>query len=65
MTLPFHIFTPISIFACYVACFLVYNTLVCMALNGTELKLLPGIAVDPRNKFNDEYWIYLNGVSVG
>jgi hypothetical protein len=65
MTLPFQIFTPISIFACYVACFLCFNTPVCMALNGTELKLLPSVAVDPEGKFNDEYWIYLNGVSVG
>ena len=60
-----YIFTPISMFACYVACFMFFNTLVSIALNGTELKILPQVNVDPDGKFNDEYWIYLNGVSVG
>ena len=65
MTLPWHIFTPIAFFACYVFCFMFFNTLVSIALNGTDLKVLPQVNVDPTGKFNDEYWIYLNGVSVG
>ena len=64
MTLPWLIFTPIAGFIVYVACFLFFNTLVCIALNGTDLKLLPQVKVDPKHKFNDEYWIYMNGVSV-
>ena len=65
MTLPWHIFTPIAMFICYVACFMFFNTLVSIALNGTELKILPQVNVDPEGKFNDEYWIFINGVSVG
>jgi hypothetical protein len=65
MTLPWHIFTPIACFICYVFCFIFFNTLISIALNGSELKILPQVQVDPEGKFNDEYWIYLNGVSVG
>jgi hypothetical protein len=65
MTLPWHIFTPIAFFACYVACFLFFNTLFSIALNGTEVKITPQVRVDPEGKFNDEFWVYLNGVSVG
>lgn len=65
MTLPWHIFTPVAVFACYVACFLFFNTLFSIALNGTEVKITPGVKVDPEGKFNDEFWVYMNGVSVG
>jgi len=64
-TLPWQVFTPVGIFVCYFVGFLSFNTILCMALNGTELKLLPQTNVDPQGKFNDEYWLYLNGVSVG
>jgi len=65
MTLPWHIFTPIAFFVSYVCCFVFFNTLISIALNGTDLKVLPEVNVDPEGNFNDEYWIYLNGVSVG
>lgn len=64
-TLPWHVFSPIGAFLCYIAFFMFFNTILCMMLNGTELKLLPTTNVDPGNKFGDEYWLYLNGVSVG
>lgn len=65
MMLPWHIFTPIAFFACYVFFFVFFNTLMSIALNGTEIKLLPQVKVDLEGKFNDEFWVYLNGVSVG
>lgn len=65
MTLPWHIFTPICVFLFYLFSFLFFNTIVSLALNGTDLKLMPQVNVDPHGEFSDEYWIYMNGVSVG
>jgi hypothetical protein len=65
MSLPWHIFTPIAFFICYIGTFFLFSAVICWALNGTQLKLLPGVNVDPESRFDDEYWIYLNGVSVG
>lgn len=48
----------------YVAGFLVANGMVCKLINGSKLVLEPSkdIICEPKE---DEYWIYLNGVSVG
>jgi hypothetical protein len=48
----------------YIAGFLVANRMVCRLINGCQLVLEPSndIICEPKG---DEYWIYLNGVSVG
>lgn len=65
ISLPFCLFLPVLSTGIWVAVNLIFNSLVTSILNGTQLKVHPTIEVDREGKFSDEYWIFLNGVSVG
>lgn len=65
VSIPLCIFVPLSFFVLWVAIYLVFNSAVSYILNGTKLKVYPSVEVDREGRFNDEYWIFLNGVSVG
>lgn len=61
----FFTFLPVWGFALYIAAVLLINNTICWFLNGTRLKLEsdPRIRHDP--SLDNEYWIFVNGVSVG
>jgi hypothetical protein len=65
ISIPCCIFVPVAFFASWVAIYLVFNSAVSYLLNGNKLKVYPSVEVDREGKFSDEYWIFLNGVSVG
>lgn len=65
ISIPFCIFTPVFWFGIWVAINLIFNSIVSYFLNGNKLKVYPSVEVDREGKFSDEYWIFLNGVSVG
>ncbi|KAK3062178.1 hypothetical protein LTS18_004666 [Coniosporium uncinatum] len=65
-SLPFMLLFPAWITLTWITGFLVFNNIVCqLCLNGWRTKLLSktNITVDPKHA--SEYWIYMNGVSVG
>jgi hypothetical protein len=64
-TLPFCFFGPVFGLFIYVFIFFVVNGVICRVLNGSDLKVFPTVQVDQRGEFGDEYWIFMNGVSVG
>jgi hypothetical protein len=65
ISVPFFIFFPMIWCLLYIAVFFVCNAGVCRLLNGTKLKLAPNESIGSQGKHDSEYWIYLNGVSVG
>jgi hypothetical protein len=69
LSIPACIFNPIVplwAFIVWVGGFLTFNYLVCWALlNGNTNKLESKVGVQGAEKHQSEYWIYLNGVSVG
>ncbi|QDS68099.1 hypothetical protein FKW77_010123 [Venturia effusa] len=65
ISLPFCLFTPIWWFIFWVALNLIFNSIIAYLLNGNKIKVYPSVEVDREGKFSDEYWIFLNGVSVG
>ncbi|KAF2432871.1 hypothetical protein EJ08DRAFT_100039 [Tothia fuscella] len=64
-SLPWYLFAPVFWLILYVIFFFLINAGICRLLNGSDLKIYPTISVDPRGQFRDEYWIFMNGVSVG
>lgn len=64
-TLPFWMFGNVFLLGVWVAINLIFNSIVCYFINGKKLKVYPSVEVDREGKFSDEYWIFLNGVSVG
>jgi hypothetical protein len=65
ISLPFFVVFPLFWFLGYVVVFFIFNAGVSRLLNGTKLKLEPSDYILPDTKHNSEYWIYMNGVSVG
>jgi hypothetical protein len=65
VSIPFFVFVPSAFFVAWIAFFMVTNSAACYILNGNKLKVYPSVEVDREGKFSDEYWIFLNGVSVG
>jgi hypothetical protein len=65
ISVPFFVLVPMIWCLVYVALFYVFNSAVCRVLNGSQLKLSPDPAIATHGKHESEYWIYLNGVSVG
>jgi len=66
VSLPFMLLFPAWIALTWIAGFLVFNNVVCLlCLNGwaTKLRSKTGVAVEAKHA--SEYWIYMNGVSVG
>lgn len=48
-----------------VAVYMLFNNYVCTFLNGATIRLDSKVPVENEEKHDDEYWIFLNGVSVG
>jgi hypothetical protein len=65
ISLPFFVVFPLFWFLGYVLVFFIFNAGVCRLLNGTKLKLEASEHILPNAKHKSEYWIYMNGVSVG
>jgi hypothetical protein len=65
ISLPFFVIFPMFWCFGYVIVFFIFNTSVCRLLNGTKLRLDPSESIVPDAKHKSEYWIYMNGVSVG
>lgn len=58
-------FTPIFWFAVYVGIFFLVNACITFFLNGRTIQLDSQVAIEDEEKHASEFWIYLNGVSVG
>jgi hypothetical protein len=65
VSLPFFVFAPVLAFVAYIVGFMTFNMLTCTLLNGSKLKVYPSVEVDREGQFSHEYWIFINGVSVG
>jgi hypothetical protein len=67
LSLPLFIILPIPIIwlILYVAGFWAFHSFVCFFLNGRTISLEPSKHIVPKVDHDSEYWIYLNGVSVG
>jgi hypothetical protein len=65
VSIPFCVFMPVAFFLAWVVIYMAFNSAVSYILNGNKLKVYPSVEVDREGKFSDEYWIFLNGVSVG
>ena len=59
------LFIPLGWFICYVGLFMLLNSCICWFLNGNSIHLVSEVPVENEEKHASEYWIYLNGVSVG
>jgi hypothetical protein len=56
---------PLSWFLLYLAGVWGFHSFICFFLNGTTTTLEPSKHIVPKYNHDSEYWIYLNGVSVG
>jgi hypothetical protein len=65
VSIPLCAFVPLFGFLAWVFIYMAFNSAVSYLLNGNKLKVYPSVEVDREGKFSDEYWIFLNGVSVG
>lgn len=65
ISLPWFLVLPLFWVLGYIAVFYIFNKSLSRILNGTELKIVSKVDISNAGKFNNEYWIYLNGVSVG
>jgi hypothetical protein len=65
LSLPFFIFIPLIWGVAYLAGFYAFNSFICLMLNGRTITLEPNKKIVPLRSHDGEYWIYLNGVSVG
>lgn len=59
------LFIPLAWFAIYVGLFMLLNTCICWFLNGSSIQLVSQVPVENEEKHASEYWVYMNGVSVG
>ena len=65
MSLPFCLTIPSGWVLLYFAAYYAWNCAISRILNGKALRLEPNKNIVFKDKHDDEYWIYLNGVSVG
>jgi hypothetical protein len=65
VSLPFFLVLPTSWLLGYVVAFFLVNSGLTRLLNGSSLTLEPRNDIVPKIKHDSEYWIYMNGVSVG
>jgi hypothetical protein len=65
VSLPFFLVLPTSWLLGYVVAFFLVNSGLTRLLNGSSLTLEPSNDIAPKIKHDSEYWIYMNGVSVG
>jgi len=65
MSLPFCLTLPCGWVLFYFAACYAWNWAISWILNGKDLRLEPSKDIVFKDKHDDEYWIYLNGVSVG
>jgi hypothetical protein len=63
--LPFFLLAPTSWLLIYIVVFFVVNSTLTRLLNGSKLLLEPSEEIKPKTNHESEYWIYMNGVSVG
>ncbi|KAF2096552.1 hypothetical protein NA57DRAFT_42495 [Rhizodiscina lignyota] len=59
------LFVPLGWFIVYVAFFMLLNYGICWFLNGSTIQLVSQVEVENEENHASEYWVYLNGVSVG
>ncbi len=65
VSLLFFLVLPTSWLLGYLVAFLLVNSTLTRFLNGSSLTLEPSEDIVTKIKHDSEYWIYLNGVSVG
>lgn len=65
MSLPFCLTIPSGWVLLYFAAGYAWNCSISRMLNGKHLRLEPSKNIVFKDEHDDEYWIYLNGVSVG
>lgn len=66
LSLPFLLAFPLFNAVLYVLCFWLCNRAVCSIINGKDhLRLWPSEDIVFKDEHPGEFWIYLNGVSVG
>ena len=65
ISLFFLFLVPVWLALVYVLGFCLCNQAVCMIINGNHLRLEPSNDIVFNDEHDDEFWIYLNGVSVG
>jgi hypothetical protein len=65
VSLLFFLLLPTPWLLGYIVAFFIVNSTLTRVLNGSSLTLEPSEDIVPKIKHESEYWIYLNGVSVG
>jgi hypothetical protein len=65
VSLPFFLVLPTSWLLGYLVTFFLINSTLTRLLNGSRLTLEPSTEIVPKVRHESEYWIYMNGVSVG
>ena len=65
LSLPFFLFLPFSwLFIYLIGCWAIHQVFY-LLLNGRTIRLEPSKNILQKSKYDSEYWIYMNGVSVG
>jgi len=65
MSLPFCLTIPSGWALLYFAMYYLWNCAISRIINGKHLRLEPSKDIEFKDKHDEEFWIYLNGVSVG
>ena len=65
VSLPFCIMLPIAWFVFYFAAVILVNAAICNYLNGPNRFLTSRTPLTPLSEHQDEFWVFINGVSVG
>lgn len=65
VSLPLLLTVPSWLALLYIGVFYACNCAVCRVINGKDLRLQPSKDIVFKDRHDDEFWIYLNGVSVG
>jgi hypothetical protein len=65
LSLPFFLIFPVSWLLVYILGCWGIHQISYYLLNGSTIKVEPSAHIIPKEKHDSEYWVYLNGVSVG